>query len=95
MGLFQRIRAYSSHAFTVPNLLRLLLLLYAGILDTPFGDENKAESLATSVMIALILACCGDGGAEFQVPACASGGCSCVLGFKNACTEQAGGCSLR
>lgn len=66
MGLFQRIRAYSSHAFTVANLLRLLLLLCARILDTPFGEKSKAESLATSVVIALILASCCDGEAEFQ-----------------------------
>lgn len=63
MGLFQRIREYSSHALTVPDLLHLLLLLCARILDTPFGEKSKAESLATSVLI-LALYC--DGEAEFQ-----------------------------
>lgn len=66
MGLFQRIRAYSSHAFAVPNLLCLLLLLCARVLNAPFGEESKAESLATSVVIALILALDCDGEAEFQ-----------------------------
>lgn len=69
MGLFQRIREYSSHAFTVPDLLHLLSLLCARILDTPFGEKSKAESLATSVMTALILALYCGGEAEFQCQA--------------------------
>lgn len=52
LGLFQRIRAYSSQAFAVPNVLHLLLLLCARILDTAFGEKSKAESLATSAIIA-------------------------------------------
>lgn len=66
MRLFQRITVYTSHAFAVPNLLCLLLLLCARILDAPFGDRGKAESLATSVVIALVLASYCDGEAEFQ-----------------------------
>lgn len=66
MRLFQRITVYSSHAFAVLNLLRLPLLLCARVLDTPFGERSKAESLATSVVIALVLASYCDGEAEFQ-----------------------------